>query len=76
MTRDMEDFHVKRILAGHQRRINDAMIEVGLAGGGKVVVPIVNPRLEVLKVLAGGDESHLPRGRVEHIIPPNVVFHG
>jgi len=71
-----EDKIVQRIMAEHHRKLEDALMQVALAGGGKVVLPHPNPKLRIIKVLTGQDESTLPPNRVEHKVPGNFVFRG
>lgn len=71
----MDELIAKRVLE-HYKNLEDALIQVGLAGGGKVVEPIPNPNFQIIKVLAGQDESALPDPRVERLVPPNSVIRG
>ena len=63
-------------MAEHKAKLEAAIIEVGLAGGGKVVVPHPNPRLEIIKVLKDQNEDTLPRQRIEYRVPAGSVFRG
>lgn len=65
----LEAAYVKRALKEHYDNIQRAILDVGLAGGGKVVEPHPNPRLLIFKVIYGMDESALPPSRHEHHVP-------
>jgi hypothetical protein len=70
------DDWIAREAKKHALAIETAIIQVGLAGGGKVVVPVHNPGLIVIKVLEGQNESTLPQHRVEYRVPPGSVLRG
>ena len=65
----VRDFIAKKAKE-HATAIETAIVQVGLAGGGKVVLPIPNPELVIIKVLEGQNEDTLPQHRVEHRVPP------
>ena len=68
---------VRRVTAMRIKALEEAILKVGLAGGGKVVEehPSRDPtKITLILVVNGQPVPKLPVNRVEHLVP--AIHHG